>query len=87
MVFFFIRDRDIRVGGKFICFLREDFFFVVKFIFRNFYSLVIDRGLDREEVLGYNIIFVVVDIGLFSLFMEIVIEVLIFDINDNFLVF
>uniref|UniRef100_M3YAC4 Protocadherin beta 1 n=1 Tax=Mustela putorius furo TaxID=9669 RepID=M3YAC4_MUSPF len=80
---FSIRDRDVRVGGKITCFLREDLPFAVKPTFRNSYSLVTDRGLDREEVSGYNITIVAMDTGPPSLFTETVIEVLIADINDN----
>nr|XP_004664738.2 protocadherin beta-1 [Jaculus jaculus] len=80
---FTIRDRDIRVGGKVSCFLREDFPFIVKPTFRNSYSLVTDRSLDREDVSGYNITLVAMDTGPPSLSTETVIEVLLSDINDN----
>ncbi|ELK02996.1 protocadherin beta-1 [Pteropus alecto] len=80
---FSVRDRDIRVGGKITCFLRDDLPFAVKSTFRNSYSLVTGRGLDREEVSGYNITLVVMDTGPPSLSTETVIEVLISDINDN----
>ncbi|XP_053423218.1 protocadherin beta-1 [Nycticebus coucang] len=80
---FTIRDRDIRVGGKITCFLKEVLPFVVKPTFRNSYSLITDRGLDREEVSGYNITLIAMDAGPPSLSTETVIEVLISDINDN----
>ncbi|XP_003477270.1 protocadherin beta-1 [Cavia porcellus] len=81
---FTIRDRDIRVGGKITCFLKEeDFPFIVKPTLRNSYSLVTDRSLDREDVSGYNITLVAMDTGPPSLSTETVIEVLISDINDN----
>uniref|UniRef100_A0A8D2KFW5 Protocadherin beta-1 n=2 Tax=Urocitellus parryii TaxID=9999 RepID=A0A8D2KFW5_UROPR len=80
---FTIRDRDIRVGGKITCFLREDLPFVVKPTFRNSYSLVTDKSLDREDVSGYNITIVAMDTGPPNLSTETVIEVLISDINDN----
>ncbi|XP_003782160.1 protocadherin beta-1 [Otolemur garnettii] len=80
---FTIRDRDIRVGGKITCFLKEVLPFVVKPTFRNSYSLITDKGLDREEVSGYNITLVAMDAGPPSLSTETVIEVLISDINDN----
>ncbi|XP_061279705.1 protocadherin beta-1 isoform X1 [Bos javanicus] len=80
---FSIRDRDIRVGGKITCFLKEDLPFAVKPTFRNSYSLVTDRGLDREAVSGYNITLVAMDTGPPTLSSETVIEVLISDINDN----
>ncbi|XP_061044251.1 protocadherin beta-1 [Eubalaena glacialis] len=80
---FSIRDRDIRVGGKITCFLKEDLPFAVKPTFRNSYSLVTDRGMDREAVSGYNITLVAMDTGPPTLSSETVIEVLISDINDN----
>lgn len=80
---FTIRDRDVRVGGKITCFLREDLPFVVKHTFRNSYSLVTDRSLDREDVSSYNITLVAMDTGPPNLSTETVIEVLISDINDN----
>ncbi|XP_003900286.2 protocadherin beta-1 [Papio anubis] len=80
---FTIRDRDIRVGGKVTCFLREDLPFVIKPTFGNSYSLVTDRSLDREEVSGYNITLVAMDTGPPSLSAETMIEVLISDVNDN----
>ncbi|KAM5299017.1 protocadherin beta-1 [Ctenodactylus gundi] len=80
---FTIRDRDVRVGGKITCFLRGDFPFVVKPTFRNSYSLVTDRSLDREDVSGYNITLVAIDTGPPSLSTETGVEVLISDINDN----
>ncbi|XP_069892079.1 protocadherin beta-1 [Dipodomys merriami] len=80
---FTIRDRDIRVGGKITCFLKEDLPFRVKPTFRNSYSLVTGRSLDREDVSGYNITLVAVDTGPPNLSTETVIEVLISDINDN----
>ncbi|XP_004586548.2 protocadherin beta-1 [Ochotona princeps] len=80
---FTVRDRDVRVGGKITCFLREDLPFVVRPTFRNSYSLVTDRSLDREEVPGYNITLVAMDTGPPNLSSETVIEVLIADINDN----
>ncbi|KAG8506993.1 Protocadherin beta-1 [Galemys pyrenaicus] len=80
---FSIRDRDIRVGGKITCFLREDLPFAVKPTLRNSYSLVTDRGLDREEVSSYNITLVAMDTGPPNLSTETMIEVLISDINDN----
>ncbi|CAN0446797.1 unnamed protein product [Rangifer tarandus platyrhynchus] len=81
---FSIRDRDIRVGGKITCFLKEDLPFAVKPTFRNSYSLVTDRGLDREEVSGYNITLVAMDTGPPTLSSETHnITVLVSDVNDN----
>lgn len=64
---FSIRDRDFGDNGRMICFILEDFSFILKFLVENYYILEIESFLDRESKVEYDIIIIVIDMGFFRL--------------------
>ncbi|XP_073932931.1 protocadherin beta-4-like isoform X3 [Castor canadensis] len=80
---FRIRDRDSGDNGKMICSIPDNLPFVLKPTFKNFYTLVTERPLDRESRSQYNITFTVSDLGTPRLQTEHSISVQVSDVNDN----
>uniref|UniRef100_F6W3T8 Cadherin domain-containing protein n=1 Tax=Ornithorhynchus anatinus TaxID=9258 RepID=F6W3T8_ORNAN len=80
---FSVKDRDSGDNGKMVCSIQNDLPFILKPTFRNFYTLVADRLLDRESQSEYNVTITVADLGSPSLKVEKNITVLISDVNDN----
>ncbi|XP_045140413.1 protocadherin beta-4 isoform X6 [Echinops telfairi] len=80
---FRIRDRDSGDNGKMICSIPDNLPFILKPTFKNFYTLLTERPLDREERAEYNITITVTDLGTPRLKTEHTIRVLVSDVNDN----
>nr|XP_012604421.1 protocadherin beta-4 [Microcebus murinus] len=80
---FRIRDKDSGDNGKMICSIPDNLPFILKPIFKNFYTLVTERPLDRESRAEYNITITVTDLGTPRLKTEHTITVLVSDVNDN----
>ncbi|XP_012501243.1 PREDICTED: protocadherin beta-4-like [Propithecus coquereli] len=60
---FRIRDKDSGDNGKMICSIPDNLPFILKPIFKNFYTLVTERPLDRESRAEYNITITITDLG------------------------
>ncbi|XP_067423037.1 protocadherin beta-1-like isoform X4 [Emydura macquarii macquarii] len=80
---FTVRDRDSGDNGRTVCSIEDDLPFSLKTTFKNSYSLVTERALDREKVSAYNITISAQDLGSPSLATEKTITVKVSDINDN----
>ncbi|CAM2099341.1 unnamed protein product [Caretta caretta] len=79
---FCVRDRDSGDNGETICSIQANLPFALKPTFQNYYELVTQSPLDREEVPEYNISITATDLGHPRLTAERVISVQISDIND-----
>ncbi|XP_023559812.1 protocadherin beta-14 [Octodon degus] len=80
---FSIRDQDSGDNGKMICSIHEDLPFLLKPTFKNFYTLVTERSLDRESRAQYNITISVTDLGTPRLKTQHTITLQVSDVNDN----
>ncbi|XP_027951710.1 protocadherin beta-4 [Eumetopias jubatus] len=80
---FRIRDRDSGDNGKMICSIPDNLPFLLKPTFKNFYTLVTERPLDRESQAEYNITITVTDLGTPRLKTQHNITVTVSDVNDN----
>nr|XP_004611165.1 unnamed protein product [Sorex araneus] len=80
---FRIRDRDSGDNGRMICSIQEDVPFTLKPSVENFYKLVTEDALDRENQAEYNITITVTDMGTPRLQTQHTITVLVSDVNDN----
>ncbi|XP_037657968.1 protocadherin beta-4 [Choloepus didactylus] len=80
---FRIRDRDSGNNGKMICSIPDNLPFILKPTFKNFYTLVTERPLDREKRAEYNIPITITDLGTPRLKTEHNITVRVSDVNDN----
>ncbi|XP_040097484.1 protocadherin beta-14-like [Oryx dammah] len=60
---FSVRDQDSGENGRIICSIQDDLPFFLKPTFKNFFTLVSDKALDREERAEYNITISVTDMG------------------------
>ncbi|XDA76986.1 hypothetical protein R6Z07F_007130 [Ovis aries] len=79
---FSVYDPDSGDNGKMTSSIQNDFPFLLKPTLKNFYTLVTERPLDREERAGY-ITITVTDTGTPRLKTEHNITVLVSDVNDN----
>ncbi|KAM5298222.1 protocadherin beta-14-like [Ctenodactylus gundi] len=80
---FSVRDQDAGDNGKMVCSIQEDVPFILKPTFKNFFTLVSEKGLDRETRAEYNITITVTDLGTPRLKTEHNISVQVSDVNDN----
>ncbi|XP_037657198.1 protocadherin beta-5 [Choloepus didactylus] len=80
---FSVSDPDSEDNGRMICSIQNDLPFLLKPTFKNFYTLVTERPLDRESRAEYNITITVTDLGTPRLKTEHNITVLVADVNDN----
>ncbi|XP_069340231.1 protocadherin beta-5 [Eulemur rufifrons] len=80
---FSVSDPDSGDNGKMVCSIHDDLPFLLKPTFKNFYTLVTQRPLDRETRAEYNITITVTDLGTPRLKTEHSIIVLVSDVNDN----
>uniref|UniRef100_A0A8B9YKX3 Protocadherin beta 14 n=1 Tax=Bos mutus grunniens TaxID=30521 RepID=A0A8B9YKX3_BOSMU len=80
---FSVRDQDSGENGRIICSIQDDLPFFLKPTFKNFFTLVSDKALDREERAEYNITITVTDMGTPRLKTEHNTTVLVSDVNDN----
>ncbi|XP_055080787.1 protocadherin gamma-A10-like isoform X8 [Periophthalmus magnuspinnatus] len=82
-----IRDVDYAENGKVQCLINDNIPFELKFTNKNFYSLVTDGNLDREQASEYNITVTCSDEGVPSLSSSVTLTLHISDVNDNAPVF
>nr|XP_014343523.1 PREDICTED: protocadherin gamma-A5 isoform X6 [Latimeria chalumnae] len=78
-----IYDHDSGENGKVVCFISENLPFTLKPSLNNYYTLVTNRILDREQVSEYNIIITARDKGVPPLTTSKSVLLKISDINDN----
>ncbi|XP_077902904.1 protocadherin gamma-B2 isoform X6 [Ictidomys tridecemlineatus] len=81
------RDRDSGDNGEVYCEIRGHSEFILKSSLKNYYKLMTDRVLDREEIPEYNITITATDRGKPPLSSTIKITLHISDVNDNAPVF
>ncbi|KAM9064759.1 protocadherin gamma-A2-like isoform 3-T3 [Sarcophilus harrisii] len=80
---FHVHDRDSGENGQVLCSIPGDLPFKLEKKVDSYYSLVIDRALDREQVSVYNITVRVEDFGSPALSTDTHILLQVADINDN----
>ncbi|XP_069340240.1 protocadherin beta-14 [Eulemur rufifrons] len=80
---FSVRDQDAGDNGRMVCSIQDDLPFFLKPMFKNFFTLVSEKALDRESRDEYNITITVTDLGTPRLQTQYNITVLISDVNDN----
>ncbi|XP_003782157.1 protocadherin beta-18 [Otolemur garnettii] len=80
---FSVRDQDSGENGRMVCSIQDNLPFLLKPTFKNFYTLITERPLDREMRSEYNITITVTDLGTPNLKTEQNITVLVSDVNDN----
>ncbi|KAM9064751.1 protocadherin gamma-A2 isoform 5-T5 [Sarcophilus harrisii] len=80
---FHVHDRDAGENGQFLCSIPGDLPFKLEKKVDSYYSLVIDRTLDREQVSVYNITVRAEDFGNPALSTDTHILLQVADINDN----
>nr|XP_014343524.1 PREDICTED: protocadherin gamma-A4 isoform X8 [Latimeria chalumnae] len=78
-----VHDLDSGNNGKIECFIFEDSPFLLTSSFQNYYKLIINRALDREQISEYNITIVAKDKGLPPHSTIKVLHLQITDVNDN----
>ncbi|KAM9694035.1 protocadherin gamma-B2-like [Trichechus inunguis] len=81
------RDRDSGENGEVYCRVFGNAEFILKSSLKNYYKLVTDGTLDREQVPEYNITIMATDRGKPPLSSSTSITLHIADVNDNFPVF
>ncbi|KAM8764478.1 protocadherin beta-5-like [Rhynchonycteris naso] len=84
---FSVSDPDSGDNGRMVCSIQNDLPFLLKPTFKNFYTLVTEKPLDRESRAEYNVTITVTDLGTPRLKTQHSITVLVSDINDNAPVF
>ncbi|ELW54094.1 Protocadherin beta-14 [Tupaia chinensis] len=80
---FSVRDQDAGDNGRIVCSIQDDLPFTLKPTFKNFFTVVTGKALDRESQAEYNITITVTDLGTPRLTTEHSITVLVSDVNDN----
>ncbi|XP_076713773.2 protocadherin beta-5-like [Callospermophilus lateralis] len=80
---FSVSDSDSGDNGRMVCSIEKDLPFLLKPTFKNFYTLVTERPLDRESRAEYNITITITDLGTPRLKTEHSITILVSDVNDN----
>ncbi|KAM6148485.1 protocadherin beta-14-like [Erethizon dorsatum] len=80
---FSVRDHDTGDNGRMVCSIQDDLPFIMKPTFKNFFTLVSEKALDRESRAEYNITITVTDLGTPRLKTQHNIIVLVSDVNDN----
>ncbi|XP_053422787.1 protocadherin gamma-A12 isoform X20 [Nycticebus coucang] len=78
-----VNDQDSGENGKVICFIQGNLPFKLEKSYGNYYSLVTDTILDREQVPSYNITVTATDQGTPPLSTETHITLNVADTNDN----
>ncbi|XP_008065617.1 protocadherin gamma-A12 isoform X3 [Carlito syrichta] len=78
-----VNDQDSGENGQVICFIQGSLPFKLERSYANYYSLVTDTVLDREQVPSYNITVTATDRGTPPLSTETHISLNVADINDN----
>ncbi|XP_029072653.1 protocadherin beta-5-like [Monodon monoceros] len=80
---FSVSDPDSGDNGRMVCSIQNDLPFLLKPTFKNFYTLVTERPLDRESRAEYNVTITVTDMGTPRLKTQHNITIVVLDINDN----
>ncbi|XP_006086525.1 protocadherin beta-17-like [Myotis lucifugus] len=80
---FGISDPDSGDNGKMTCVIQDHLPFLLKLTVENFYTLVTEGALDRENQAEYNITITVTDMGTPRLKTQHNITLLVSDVNDN----
>ncbi|XP_042548147.1 protocadherin beta-18-like [Dipodomys spectabilis] len=80
---FSLRDQDAGDNGRMICSITDNLPFLLKPTFKNFYTLVTERPLDREIKDEYNITITVTDLGTPQLQTQHTFTLQVSDVNDN----
>ncbi|XP_045727485.2 protocadherin beta-5-like [Mirounga angustirostris] len=80
---FSVSDPDSGDNGRMVCSIQKDLPFLLKPTFKNFYTLVTERPLDRESQAEYNITITVTDLGTPRLQTQHHMTVTVSDVNDN----
>ncbi|XP_051030463.1 LOW QUALITY PROTEIN: protocadherin beta-14-like [Phodopus roborovskii] len=80
---FSVRDQDSGDNGKILCSIEDDLPFILKPTFKNFFTLLTEKALDRESRAEYNITITVTDMGTPRLTTQYTITVQVSDVNDN----
>ncbi|XP_048077072.1 protocadherin beta-5-like [Ursus arctos] len=80
---FSVSDPDSGDNGRMVCSIQNDLPFLLKPTFKNFYTLVTERPLDRESQAEYNITITVTDLGTPRLKTQHNLTVTVSDVNDN----
>ncbi|XP_039328208.2 protocadherin gamma-A12 isoform X6 [Saimiri boliviensis] len=78
-----VNDQDSEENGQVICFIQGNLPFKLEKSYGNYYSLVTDIVLDREQVPSYNITVTATDRGTPPLSTETHISLNVADTNDN----
>ncbi|KAH0618112.1 hypothetical protein JD844_017098 [Phrynosoma platyrhinos] len=78
-----VQDRDSGVNGQVTCSVPSNLPFLLKKTQDDFYTLVTERSLDREEVASYNITITATDKGTPTLSAFEIISLQVLDTNDN----
>ncbi|XP_037658062.1 protocadherin gamma-B1 isoform X27 [Choloepus didactylus] len=82
-----VRDQDSGQNGLVTCYIQEEVPFKLETTSRNYYKLMIDRALDREQTAEYNVTIVAKDRGKPPLSSSTSVTLHVADINDNAPVF
>ncbi|XP_072486671.1 protocadherin gamma-B1 isoform X21 [Notamacropus eugenii] len=80
-------DKDSKANGEVSCHIQENFPFKLESSSRNYYKLLTDGPLDREQTAKYNITVIAVDKGNPPLSTSKIFTLHIADVNDNSPVF
>uniref|UniRef100_A0A8C2QGL6 Protocadherin beta 20 n=1 Tax=Cricetulus griseus TaxID=10029 RepID=A0A8C2QGL6_CRIGR len=80
---FSVRDQDSGDNGRILCSIQDDLPFILKPTFKNFFTLLSEKALDRESKAEYNITITVTDLGTPRLTTQHTITVQVSDVNDN----
>ncbi|XP_073658717.1 protocadherin gamma-A6 isoform X16 [Tursiops truncatus] len=83
IVLFQVYDRDSGLNGLVTCSISRSLPFELEKSVDNYYRLVTNTVLDREQVSSYNITVTATDQGIPSLSTEMLISLNVADINDN----
>ncbi|KAM6148966.1 protocadherin alpha-5 isoform 12-T12 [Erethizon dorsatum] len=82
-----VSDRDSGANGQVTCSLKPHVPFKLVSTFKNYYSLVLDSTLDRENISDYKLVVTAQDGGSPSLWASATVSVEVADVNDNAPVF
>ncbi|XP_063045466.1 protocadherin alpha-3-like [Engraulis encrasicolus] len=78
-----VQDKDSGKNGVVNCYMSTKAPFKLESNYKNYYSLVVDGPLDRENIAQYNVTITATDEGIPSLSTSSVINVQVSDVNDN----
>ncbi|XP_049642844.1 protocadherin beta-2-like [Suncus etruscus] len=80
---FSVSDPDFGDNGRTVCSIQNDLPFILKQSVENFYTLITNTALDREQQEEYNITITATDMGSPRLATQHTIRVQVSDVNDN----